>query len=156
MDLAGSISRSIHTANGDSGSHCNKQSIGKGWRLRNTCNRADTSRIQHLMTPAWRWPMSCKLASVKSCFGTLGPRGTGYSTASISTPVWGRGARSDQSATCRGGKSGRTIAQPAYIKTPNFPPYATSLFSSIPSTRLSNNSIFCDQTHSNPSSIYLS
>lgn len=91
MDLAGSISRSIHTANGDSGSHCNKQSIGKGWRLRNTCNRADTSRIQHLMTPAWRWPMSCKLASVKSCFGTLGPRGTGYSTASISTPVWGRG-----------------------------------------------------------------
>lgn len=37
--------------------------------------------------------MSCKFVAVKSYlyFGTLGPRGTGCSTASISTPVWGRG-----------------------------------------------------------------
>lgn len=146
--MAGSILRATHTANNGSGSRCSKQSIGKGWRQRNTCNRANTSRIQYLMTPAWRWPMSCKFVAVKSYFGTLGPRGTGSSTASHLHSSLGEGARSDQSAELaawdlqsRSGR-GRTVAQPAYIKPPNSPPYATSLFSSIPSTRLSNNPVF--------------
>lgn len=113
-----------------------------------------------LMTPAWRWPMSCKFVAVKSSFGTLGPRGTGSGTASHLHSSLGEGARSDQSAELaawdlqsRSGR-GRTIAQPAYIKPLNSPPYATSLFSSIPSTRLSSNPIFRDQIHSIPSSIF--